>query len=106
MDNEKIMLIFKALSNEVRLSILQMLKDTETTVPNQIHLQESDDFHGGACVGNIQEKIGLSQSTTSQYLAILHESGLLEKQRIGQWTYYRRNEETIKQLKTFIGSNL
>ncbi len=48
----------------------------------------------------------MGQSTTSQYLSLLQNSGLLEMKRIGQWTYYRRNEEVIKQLESFIGKNL
>ncbi|PTI66934.1 ArsR/SmtB family transcription factor, partial [Staphylococcus xylosus] len=46
----------------------------------------------------IQEKANASQSTISQYLTILQNAGLLESIRYGQWTYYRRNEETIKAL--------
>jgi DNA-binding transcriptional ArsR family regulator len=59
-------------------------------------------FEGGVCVGDIQKSTGLSQSTTSQYLSILLQSDLLEMKRIGQWTYYRRNEETIKQFEAYI----
>ncbi|MCM3194875.1 ArsR/SmtB family transcription factor [Priestia megaterium] len=51
----------------------------------------------------IQGKVGLSQSTTSQYLSILLQNGMVEMKRIGQWNYYRRNEETIKQLEKYIG---
>lgn len=106
MDENEVLTIFKALSNEVRLSILQMLKEPEKNFRSQIHLQEDDNFHGGICVGDIRDKMGLSQSTTSQYLSLLQESGLLEKHRLGQWTYYRRNEETIKKLEEFIGHSL
>ena len=52
----------------------------------------------GVCVGEIQKKLGLTQSTTSHYLAILQKANLLTATRIGKWTYYRRNEETISQL--------
>lgn len=106
MDNNKIILIFKALSNEVRLNILNMLKEPEKNFQPQVNLQDHDDFYGGVCVGDIQNKTGLSQSTTSEYLMLLQESGLLEKKRIGQWTYYRRNKETIKELEAFIGRSL
>ncbi|MEH6841921.1 MULTISPECIES: ArsR family transcriptional regulator [Priestia] len=98
--------MFKALSNTTRLKILHMLKDPEENFPPQAHIHKGDNFQGGVCVGDIRDKVGLGQSTTSQYLSLLQQSGLLEAQRIGQWTYYRRNEETIKQLESFIGKSL
>lgn len=106
MNDEKLVDMFKALSNATRLKILQMLKEPEKNFPSQVHIHKGDDFLGGVCVGDIRDKIGLGQSTTSQYLSLLLQSGLLEMKRIGQWTYYRRNEEVIKQLEGFIGKNL
>jgi DNA-binding transcriptional ArsR family regulator len=95
--------IFKALSNGTRVNIVQMLKDPEANFSEQAHIIKDEGFEGGICVSDIQSKTGISQSTTSQYLSILLQSGLLEMKRIGQWTYYRRNERTIKQLETYIG---
>lgn len=91
-----ILSIIKALSNESRYSILQYLKQPEKHFPLQIHLQDEDDFAGGVCVGAIAEKAGLAQSVVSGYLAKLQQAGLLECRRIGQWTYYRRNEAGIQ----------
>ena len=105
-NDEKLVDIFKALSNATRLKILQMLKEPEKNFPPQVHVRKGDDFSGGVCVGDIRDKIDIGQSTTSQYLSLLQQSGLLEAKRIGQWTYYRRNEEVIKQLERFIGKNL
>ncbi|OES45867.1 ArsR/SmtB family transcription factor [Domibacillus iocasae] len=106
MNDEKAVEIFKALSNQTRLNILQMLKDAETNFSAQAHVIKEADFEGGVCVSDIHKKTGTSQSTTSQYLSILLQSGLLESKRIGQWTYYRRNEEMIKQFYHYIGLNL
>ena len=105
-NDEKLVDMFKALSNATRLKIIQMLKQPEENFPPQVHIQKSDDFPGGVCVGDIRDKVGLGQSTTSQYLSLLQKSGLLETKRIGQWTYYRRNEDMIKQLESFIGKKL
>ncbi|MBA9028511.1 MULTISPECIES: ArsR/SmtB family transcription factor [Bacillaceae] len=104
--DEKIVDMFKALSNATRLKIIQMLKEPENNFPPQVHIHKGDDFQGGVCVGDIRDKIGLVQSTTSQYLSLLQQSGLLEMKRIGQWTYYRRNEKVITQLEGFIGKQL
>ncbi len=50
------------------------------------------------CVGLIEEKIGLSQSTVSQYLMLLQQAALITTERRGQWTYCKRNEKAIKEL--------
>ncbi|RUT36468.1 transcriptional regulator [Paenibacillus zeisoli] len=98
--------IFKALANETRLQILLWLKEPEMNFPSAVPLADEHDFKDAICVGKIQEKAGMSQSTTSQYLSLLQRSGLLEARRIGQWTYYRRNEDTIQQLAKYIGKEL
>ncbi|KOP30438.1 ArsR/SmtB family transcription factor [Exiguobacterium acetylicum] len=99
--------LFKALSNEVRLDILRWLKDPETHFNKPTaHLATNLSEKGGICVGDIQEKANLSQSTVSQYLAMLQKVGLLESERHGKWTYYRRNEEKIQELATYLKGEL
>ncbi|GMA62034.1 transcriptional regulator [Alicyclobacillus fastidiosus] len=94
--------IFKALSNQTRVSILRLLKHPADHFSTQAHVMKENGFEGGVCVSDIRKNIGVSQSTASQYLSILEQSGLLEMKRIGQWTYYRRNEVTIKQFEHYI----
>jgi len=94
--------IFKALSNKTRLSILEWLKNPETHFPDyELH---SNEF--GICVGQIQQKAGLTQSTVSEYLSLLQRTGLIESTRVGQWTYYKRNEAAFQQLKDLISKEL
>ncbi|MEQ8392743.1 MAG: metalloregulator ArsR/SmtB family transcription factor [Thalassospira sp.] len=95
--------IFKALSNRTRLEILKGLKDPENSFPPQ---DEGDVHTVGVCVSSIQEGVGLSQSTVSDYLATLQRVGLIEVRRIGQWTYYKRNEATISALAEIIRKEL
>lgn len=95
--------IFKALSNRTRLEIVQGLKDPAKNFPPQ---DEGDVLTVGVCVSSIQEGVGLSQSTVSDYLATLQRAGLVEARRIGQWTYYKRNDATIKSLAEVIGKEL
>jgi DNA-binding transcriptional ArsR family regulator len=61
---------------------------------------------GGVSGGSSHPDIGLSQSTVSGYLATLQRVGLVEVRRIGQWTYYKRNEATISALAEIIGKDL
>lgn len=95
--------IFKALSNKTRLQILSWLKEPA------IHFTEQPnaDFENvGVCVGQIQNKAGLSQSTISEYLSILQRADLVCATRIGQWTYYKRNQKGIAELSKIINSEL
>src|SRR3954470_24801609 len=99
--------VFKALSNETRLNILEWLKEPEKHFPKQgAHLPKEVDYKGGVCVGDIQEKAKVSQSTVSSYLNMMQKAGLLESIRHGQWTYYRRNEETLQELSSFLRKKL
>ncbi|MCC9683681.1 winged helix-turn-helix transcriptional regulator [Streptococcus agalactiae] len=95
--------MFKALANEHRLQILYFLKDPKThfTYKSDVDIEKV-----GVCVGEIQNKLGLTQSTTSHYLSILEKADLLTSERIGKWTYWRRNERTITALGNFIGKEL
>ncbi|MGG0655180.1 ArsR/SmtB family transcription factor [Rummeliibacillus pycnus] len=99
-------LIFKALSNEKRLMILEWLKNPEQHFARQQHLTENDHFEGGVCVGTIREKTELVQSVVSSYLNMMQNAGLLESKRIGKWTYYRRNEKVIKEFSEYIQKEL
>lgn len=84
--------ISKVLSNPTRVKILKWLKDPQAHFPPQ---KEVPDFEDGVCVGYIQEKAGLSQSTISTYLTAMQNAELIIPTRHGKWTYYRRNEAVI-----------
>ena len=95
--------IFKALSNETRLQILEWLQEPE----KHFSSQEVSDFQKvGVCVTQFHEKLNVTQSTASQHLAILHRAGLVTTIRRGKWTYYKRNEEAFHQLKEMIGPEI
>ena len=97
--------VFKALGNQTRLEMLTWLRDPEahfaTHAMHPDHVRDS----GGVCVGDIQQKAGLSQSTVSHYLQIMQRAGLVVSERHGQWTYYRRNDERLKEVADFITRN-
>jgi len=95
--------IFKALSNKTRLQILNWLKSPAEYFPEQ---PNADFENVGVCVGQIQNKAGLSQSTISEYLSILQRANLVCATRVGQWTYYKRNHEGIEKLSKIINTEL
>ncbi len=80
-----------ALNNPVRRQILVWLKDRSNFPPP---LPEHSEV-AGVCVGYIQEKAGLSQSTISSYMGQLKKAGLVSAERHGQWTFYQRNEPAL-----------
>jgi ArsR family transcriptional regulator len=94
--------VCKALSNPTRLQIMGWLRDpTEHFAPQADPIEQV-----GVCVKQIQEKAGISQSTASQFMAVLQRAGLVESTRIGQWTYYRRSEARIAGLPELVGQSL
>lgn len=95
--------VFKALANKTRLQILLWLKEPEKHFPDP---HNSDVARQGVCVGYIQQKAGLTQSTISEYLSMLQKAGLLTSERIGQWTYYKRNEAAFKMLSRIIKTDI
>jgi DNA-binding transcriptional ArsR family regulator len=58
--------------------------------------KEGKDFSDGVCAQLIQEKTRMSQSTVSHYLSVLQRAELVIVVRLGKWTYYKRNDETIR----------
>ena len=63
--------LLRALANERRLLILCQLSDGERSV------------------GELQPRVGLSQSALSQHLAVLREEGVVATRREGQTIWYR-----------------
>lgn len=94
--------LFKALSNTTRLQILEWLKAPELNFPSQ----EPYGYENGVCVGQIQAKAGITQSTVSEYLSILQRADFVVATRVGQWTYYKRNEKAFETLSKIIQATL
>ncbi|AMS15787.1 MULTISPECIES: ArsR/SmtB family transcription factor [Pseudomonas] len=82
----------KALASDIRMQMLEWLKDPEGNFPPQGHDAPKEI---GICMTHLQHKAALSASSTSSHLAILQQAGLVEATRIGKWTYFRRNEAAI-----------
>jgi ArsR family transcriptional regulator len=96
-------LAFKALANERRLQILEWLKEPERHFRPQV---DGDLVKDGVCGVLIAEKLGVSQPTVSEHLKVLTQAGLLRSKRIKQWTFYKRDEESIRGIKNAIRAKL
>jgi len=72
---EKHAKVFKALCDEKRLRILELLRGGEKC----------------ACV--LLEQLDLGQSGLSYHMKILVESGIVESRQEGKWTHYKISEQ-------------
>ncbi len=86
-------------ANGRRLQILDWLRSPTEHFPPQL---DGDLVKDGVCGILIARKLGVSQPTVSEHLKILSQAGLIRGKRIKQWTFYRRDEAKIKDLKTRI----
>jgi DNA-binding transcriptional ArsR family regulator len=86
----------RALANDRRLQILEWLKDPEAHFRPQT---DGDLVKDGVCVVFLAEKLGVSQPTATEHLKVLSQVGLVRSKRIKQWTFYRRDEPRIREVK-------
>lgn len=93
----------RALANDRRLQILFWLKEPRAHFPPQV---DGDLVKDGVCAVLIAEKLGVSQPTVSEHLKILSQAGLVRGKRIKQWTFYRRDETRIREIKRAITSTV
>jgi DNA-binding transcriptional ArsR family regulator len=93
--------VVKALANERRLQILAWLKQPRTHFPPQV---DGDLVRDGVCGLFIAQKLGVSQPTASEHLKVLTRAGLLRSRRIKQWTFYKRDEKRIAEVKRMFRS--
>jgi ArsR family transcriptional regulator len=86
---ERIAPLLKALADPVRLRLMSLVASHEG---------------GEACVCDLNDAFDLSQPTISHHLKVLHEAGLLDREKRGVWVYYRARAEALTGLATLIGS--
>jgi ArsR family transcriptional regulator len=89
----------RALANDRRLQILEWLKAPRSHFRPQV---DGDLVRDGVCGLLIAEKLGVSQPTASEHLKVLSRAGLVRPKRIKQWTFYKRDERRIRELKRTI----
>jgi len=85
---ERIAPLVKAIADPVRLRLLSLV---------------ASHADGEACVCDLNDAFDLSQPTISHHLKLLHEAGLLEREKRGVWVYYRVNASALSDLATLLG---
>jgi DNA-binding transcriptional ArsR family regulator len=95
--------LFAALASARRLQVLEWLKDPRAYFPPQ---RDGDLVDDGVCVCFIAEKLGVAQPTATAHMQRLARAGLVTSRRIGQWTFYKRDEDAITAVKQNIAADL
>jgi DNA-binding transcriptional ArsR family regulator len=85
--------VFRALASPKRLQVLDWLRDPVSHFPPQ---RDGDLVDDGVCVVFIANKLGVAQPTATAHLQALARAGLVTSKRIGQWTFYKRDEAAIQ----------
>lgn len=78
-------IMFKALSDETRLKIIELLSK-----------------EGELCACRILENFNITQPTLSYHMKLLTESGIVIGKKRGPWIYYNLEKENIKRLKEYL----
>ncbi len=86
-DYEEYVQMFKALADETRLEIINMLTESEEL-----------------CACKILENFNITQPTLSYHMKILTDSGLVLGNKDGSWMKYTLNSERITELRSFLNS--
>ena len=86
---DQIVPLLKALADPVRLRLMSLVASHEG---------------GEACVCDLNDAFDLSQPTISHHLKVLHEAGLLGREKRGVWVYYRASNGALSGLAGLIGN--
>jgi ArsR family transcriptional regulator, arsenate/arsenite/antimonite-responsive transcriptional repressor len=81
--------LLKALADPVRLRLMSLIASRPG---------------GEACVCDLTGAFDLSQPTISHHLKVLHDAGLIDRDKRGVWVWYRARTQALASLATLIGS--
>ena len=84
---EQISTLLKALADPVRLRLMSLV------------LSHAD---GEACVCDLTGAFELSQPTISHHLKVLHDAGLLDRDKRGVWVYYQARQDALDSIAALI----
>jgi ArsR family transcriptional regulator len=92
-----------ALASPKRLKVLGWLRNPRAHFPPQ---RDGDLVDDGVCVLFIANKLGVAQPTATAHMQALARAGLVTSKRLGQWTFYKRDEAALAALKQTIAEEL
>ncbi|MBN3756160.1 helix-turn-helix transcriptional regulator [Paraburkholderia sp. Tr-20389] len=84
--------VIKALAHPFRRNVLEWLAD-----PERYFSEPEYAAFRSVSAGMLHTRSGLSQSTVSGHLSQLERAGLINAKKVGQWTFFSRNETAIRE---------
>ena len=87
-DAEQLARKFKALADPTRVRLLSLIAAHEG---------------GEACICDLNDAFDLSQPTISHHMKVLHEAGLVDRDKRGVWVYYKIRSQALASLGTLLG---
>jgi ArsR family transcriptional regulator len=85
---EQVAPLLKALADPVRLRLMSLVASHQG---------------GEACVCDLNDAFDLSQPTISHHMKVLHDAGLVDRDKRGVWVYYRARPQALAALGALIG---
>ncbi len=76
--------IFKALSEPIRVEVIELLREQEM------------------CVCDLCDRLNVAQSKLSFHLKTLKKAGLVRSRQEGRWIYYRLNLARLVELEEYL----
>jgi ArsR family transcriptional regulator len=97
-DLQRLVLVAKALSDPMRLQILESLtrgrRCCDLAPPSSKGIPGATEPEG-ICVCEFQQQLGVSQSKVSYHLHVLRGAGLIDEDVRGKWTFYTLKRQTL-----------
>jgi DNA-binding transcriptional ArsR family regulator len=103
LDDVDVTEVVRALASPKRMQIMHWLRDPEAHFPPQ---RDGDLVRDGVCVIFIADKLGVAQPTATTHMQALARAGLVRSKRMGQWTFYKRDEAAIRAFKRQLRDDL
>jgi ArsR family transcriptional regulator, arsenate/arsenite/antimonite-responsive transcriptional repressor len=101
---EPLVLVFKALSDPMRLKILAFLAKRVSGCCTAFSSGSS--ASSAVCACDLEAVTGLSQPTVSHHMKCLMAAGLVLGEKRGKWMYYAVNPSGFAQINVFLSEFL
>ena len=85
---EQVAPLMKALADPVRLRLMSLVASHEG---------------GEECMCDLTDAFDLSQPTITHHMKVLHEAGLVDREKRGVWVYYRMRPQALAAIGALIG---
>jgi ArsR family transcriptional regulator len=87
---ERLAAVFKALADPARVKLVSLIAASTG---------------GEACICDLTDPLGLSQSTVSHHMKLLVDAGLVTRDQRGKWAYYRVDAAGLNRIAAAVSTD-